>query len=76
MIGKLKQKYRRWRCDHFDHPYKMVRDVSVDYSNMDPAMVLSGIIDNTKHCNYCGRDFDMPLLHPNCKCSMEVMLDE
>lgn len=62
--SKMKMRYRRWRCDHFDHPYRQVGNVDEAYGAHDP-------LEDAKLCNYCCRRFVVFVGHPNCKCSVE-----
>lgn len=60
---RLKMFYRRWRCNHFDHPFRLVKELP---SKLDP---LAPIMDEY-WCGYCQRKFDMPVLHQNCRCQV------
>lgn len=67
---QIKMAYRRWRCDHFDHPFRLVKELP---SKLD---LLAPIMDEY-WCGYCQREFDMPVLHQNCKCQiLPIMKDD
>lgn len=60
---------RRWRCDHFDHPFRQVCEARDDrLLNLNVSDVY--LIRDLRHCNYCDRDFEMPILHSNCRCAI------
>lgn len=74
MVEKIRMRFRRWRCDHFDHPYRQVKDMPhAAFINQPADVILSAFLEDAKWCGYCQRKFVLPILHPNCRCAIVPM---